>query len=291
MISQARKAAGSTALTGSCHGTARRVKFKGCESALPILGARPLGAALGRQGGFSHFFGQRVCVPGQDCPAVPVKKGVPVIVAGKKTVETVKKAVETVKKASKALKGKSGKGVASKQSAKEIPKSTWESLLPYQIISSHPEVAFLPGTMTGFEELLKEAPLPLFQGGKLSCKTSPATPPYQAGLEDPRVSTVVAAFGARSVGEGSESDIAAFMRKVVAVRTEEDPFYVFDMGLVVRLFKAWKEAMPRVDPFYAVKCNPDPGLLSVLAALGAGERETCFLCSALSRSEHFEHPC
>ncbi|GAQ82170.1 ornithine decarboxylase [Klebsormidium nitens] len=269
MISQARKAAGSTALTGGCHGSARRVKFKRCEFPASGLGARPLGAALGRQGGFSHFSGQRVCVPGQGCPAV-VNKGVPrVVVAGKKAVESVKK-VETVKKASKAPKGKSGKGVASKQSAKETAKSTWESLLPFQIISSHPEVAFLPGTMTGFEELLKEAPLPLFQGGKLTCKTSPAAPPWQAGLEDPRVSTVVAAFGARSVGEGSENDIAAFMRKVVAVRTEEDPFYVFDMGLVVRLFKAWKEAMPRVDPFYAVKCNPDPGLLSVLAALGAG---------------------
>lgn len=28
--------------------------------------------------------------------------------------------------------------------------------------------------------------------------------------------------------------------------------------------------MPRVHPCYAVKCNPDEGLLAVLAALGAG---------------------
>lgn len=28
--------------------------------------------------------------------------------------------------------------------------------------------------------------------------------------------------------------------------------------------------MPRVMPFYAVKCNPEPSMVAVLAALGAG---------------------
>lgn len=28
--------------------------------------------------------------------------------------------------------------------------------------------------------------------------------------------------------------------------------------------------MPRVTPFYAVKCNPEPGLLRLLMALGTG---------------------
>lgn len=28
--------------------------------------------------------------------------------------------------------------------------------------------------------------------------------------------------------------------------------------------------MPRVTPFYAVKCNPEPGMLKLLIALGAG---------------------
>lgn len=47
-------------------------------------------------------------------------------------------------------------------------------------------------------------------------------------------------------------------------------FYVYDLGLVCRLYSAWLDAMPRVHPFYAVKCNPDLGLLSALAALGSG---------------------
>jgi ornithine decarboxylase len=50
----------------------------------------------------------------------------------------------------------------------------------------------------------------------------------------------------------------------------EDAFYVLDLGLLVRLFQGWVQSMPRVRPFYAVKCSPDRALLTTLAALGAG---------------------
>ncbi|XP_045455690.1 ornithine decarboxylase 1-like [Melitaea cinxia] len=51
---------------------------------------------------------------------------------------------------------------------------------------------------------------------------------------------------------------------------QEDPFYVMDLGEVVERYHHWKEMMPRVEPFYAVKCNDDKLLVSTLAALGAG---------------------
>ncbi|KAG2440307.1 hypothetical protein HXX76_004416 [Chlamydomonas incerta] len=50
----------------------------------------------------------------------------------------------------------------------------------------------------------------------------------------------------------------------------DDTFYVVDLANVQRMFKAWRAAMPRVVPFYAVKCNPEPGILKLLNALGAG---------------------
>lgn len=50
----------------------------------------------------------------------------------------------------------------------------------------------------------------------------------------------------------------------------QDNFFVVDLGALQRLYRAWGEAMPRVHPFYAVKCNPDVGVLATLAALGAG---------------------
>jgi ornithine decarboxylase len=64
---------------------------------------------------------------------------------------------------------------------------------------------------------------------------------------------------------------------------------VYDLAMVERLYAAWCKAMPRVKPFYAVKCNPNDGILGVLAALGAG-----FDCASQAEIEqvlaHGVHP-
>ncbi|KAM4066476.1 pyridoxal-dependent decarboxylase, pyridoxal binding domain-containing protein [Hirsutella rhossiliensis] len=68
----------------------------------------------------------------------------------------------------------------------------------------------------------------------------------------------------------------ALHQRVVAVDHEvcepgdEDTFYVADLGDVYRQHLRWKKNLPRVKPFYAVKCNPDPQVLRLLAALGTG---------------------
>jgi ornithine decarboxylase len=62
--------------------------------------------------------------------------------------------------------------------------------------------------------------------------------------------------------------------------------------------QAWKAAMPRITPFYAVKCHPEPGVLKLLNALGTG-----FDCASKGELEMmlkmgvhpsriiFAHPC
>ncbi|CAK4029783.1 ornithine decarboxylase [Lecanosticta acicola] len=50
----------------------------------------------------------------------------------------------------------------------------------------------------------------------------------------------------------------------------EDAFFVADLGEVYRQHMRWKKNLPRVTPHYAVKCNPDPAVLNLLARLGAG---------------------
>ncbi|KAK9809050.1 hypothetical protein WJX72_008441 [[Myrmecia] bisecta] len=50
----------------------------------------------------------------------------------------------------------------------------------------------------------------------------------------------------------------------------QETFYVVDLGVVQRLHAGWCQAMPRVTPFYAVKCNTNLAMMSMLAALGAG---------------------
>lgn len=43
-----------------------------------------------------------------------------------------------------------------------------------------------------------------------------------------------------------------------------------DLSRVVGRFADWAAHLPRVQPYYGVKCNADPAVLSVLAALGCG---------------------
>mmetsp|Transcript_19505 Transcript_19505/g.29344 ORF Transcript_19505/g.29344 Transcript_19505/m.29344 type:complete len:719 (-) Transcript_19505:122-2278(-) len=63
------------------------------------------------------------------------------------------------------------------------------------------------------------------------------------------------------------NDNAALLNHGVAHQVE-DPFYVLDIGMVVSQLYQWKQYFPRVEPFYAVKCNPDKVILQTLAKLG-----------------------
>ncbi|KAI1753385.1 ornithine decarboxylase [Xylaria castorea] len=68
----------------------------------------------------------------------------------------------------------------------------------------------------------------------------------------------------------------AFRQRVESIDHEscnpgdEDTFFVGDLGEVYRQHMRWKKNLPRVKPFYAVKCNPDPKVLQLLAGLGTG---------------------
>ncbi|KAI3619542.1 ornithine decarboxylase [Moniliophthora roreri] len=50
----------------------------------------------------------------------------------------------------------------------------------------------------------------------------------------------------------------------------EKAFFVADLSLVYRQYQRWVTCLPEIKPFYAVKCNPDPYVLRLLAALGTG---------------------
>lgn len=49
---------------------------------------------------------------------------------------------------------------------------------------------------------------------------------------------------------------------------KDDPFFICDVGDIVKKFIMFKRLLPNIEPFYAIKCNPDPVVLSVLAKLG-----------------------
>lgn len=51
----------------------------------------------------------------------------------------------------------------------------------------------------------------------------------------------------------------------------EDSFHILSLKDVRVKCEKWMEAMPRVTPFYAVKCNDHEGVLRTLMEAGAGE--------------------
>ncbi|XP_023279294.1 ornithine decarboxylase 1-like, partial [Seriola lalandi dorsalis] len=51
---------------------------------------------------------------------------------------------------------------------------------------------------------------------------------------------------------------------------DRDAFYVCDLGDVVKKHLRWMRALPRVTPFYAVKCNDSRAIVMTLASLGSG---------------------
>lgn len=57
--------------------------------------------------------------------------------------------------------------------------------------------------------------------------------------------------------------------------SQEDPFYVFNIGDIFRKHQIWIKQMPRVIPHYAVKCNDNDVVLATLVALG-----TSFDCAS-----------
>jgi ornithine decarboxylase len=54
------------------------------------------------------------------------------------------------------------------------------------------------------------------------------------------------------------------------VATHRDAFYVVDLAELAYKHAEWSSQLPRVRPYYAVKCNDDALIVKTLAALGTG---------------------
>ncbi|XP_015113581.1 ornithine decarboxylase [Diachasma alloeum] len=68
----------------------------------------------------------------------------------------------------------------------------------------------------------------------------------------------------------SASSVMSVITEIAESGLQEEAFYVLDIGDIVKKHQIWKEKMPRVEPYYAVKCNDSLIVLEVLASLGIG---------------------
>lgn len=71
-------------------------------------------------------------------------------------------------------------------------------------------------------------------------------------------------------GIGREATRRCVQRVVDKDATEGEPFFVIDLGSVYRKHKQWQRMLPRVQPFYAMKCCNEPKILEALVSLGTG---------------------
>jgi ornithine decarboxylase len=90
-----------------------------------------------------------------------------------------------------------------------------------------------------------------------------------------RIGAKVASRGRDIVGAELERRVQLFQDQQASLDQSDDmeldsSFFIADIGEVYRQFVRWKRNLPRIEPFYAVKCNPDPLVLRLLASLGAG---------------------
>lgn len=65
-----------------------------------------------------------------------------------------------------------------------------------------------------------------------------------------------------------QDTIPEILERTTRHGNEGQAFYAIDLGEPVRRIRRWRELLPRVEPFYAMKCNNNPQVLRTLADLG-----------------------
>jgi ornithine decarboxylase len=69
---------------------------------------------------------------------------------------------------------------------------------------------------------------------------------------------------------GHNPTVDDVIRDTIINSNSEEAFYVVDIQDILRKHKNWLLKMPRIEPFYAVKCNTTPIVVELLASLGIG---------------------
>ena len=94
---------------------------------------------------------------------------------------------------------------------------------------------------------------------------------YNQTLSDVRAYTqAVLASNIEVFDAHAFGSIAEFARSRIDNGLAPGSFLICNMSTLTSQFNLWRRELPMIEPFYAVKCNPDPAILRVLASLGCG---------------------
>lgn len=65
-------------------------------------------------------------------------------------------------------------------------------------------------------------------------------------------------------------DVTEIIKHRISTNVQERPFYVCDLDDIYKKHIKWRQLLPRVEPFYAIKCNNLPEIVAFIASLGTG---------------------
>jgi ornithine decarboxylase len=65
-------------------------------------------------------------------------------------------------------------------------------------------------------------------------------------------------------------DVYEMIEQVFELNNPTTAFYIINLGEIIRQYKLWRELFPYIEPYYAVKCNPNKVICQLLSLLGVG---------------------
>ena len=83
-----------------------------------------------------------------------------------------------------------------------------------------------------------------------------------------RIACEIESLVKKTVFSSDKLPMRQFIRNCVFTRRETASFRITNLSAVAQQYNLWRKELPMVQPYYAVKCNPDTNILSLLAKLG-----------------------
>ena len=95
-----------------------------------------------------------------------------------------------------------------------------------------------------------------------------------------------------------KTDILDIINYFLETHQSDQPFFIVNLKEVIQKINLWRENLPIVEPFYAVKCNPDEIIIKLMSSMGisfdcASKNEISKVIAAGSLPEKiiFANPC
>jgi len=111
----------------------------------------------------------------------------------------------------------------------------------------------------------------------------------------PEISSLISSKKIQIIDKTDGLDI---INHFLETHQSDQPFFIVNLKEVIKKINLWRERLPTVEPFYAVKCNPDDIIIRLMSSMGLGfdcasKNEIARVVSAGAAPEKiiFANPC